>query len=178
LNILSNPTWLITWIAGLLIVPTFYVIAFQVIIADITLALLGGFMPLFLAFLPLSFASPVVSGYVRYYLYTLFKLFFIYILLIPVINLPGLVIATTSTDTLTQTNPIDGCENPLVSNPDAFSVENTKPETTNKFSRADLSISLAALALAGAALLKTIPERLASQVTSRFTLAPLYDIHD
>lgn len=178
LNMLSNPSLLITYFSALLIIPTFYVIAFQIIITEITVAMLGAFMPLFLAFLPLSFASPVIDGYIRYYLYTVFKLFFIYILLVPSILLPGMVVASTSTKSLSATNPISGCENALTTGPGGFSVPNIKSKAPGKITRMDLSITLAVLGLVAAAILKTIPERIARQVTSRFTIQPLYDIYD
>lgn len=178
LNMLTDPGLLITYFAALLIIPTFYVIAFQIIITEITVAMLGAIMPIFLAFLPLPYASPVVSGYIRYYLYNVFKLFFIYILLVPVILIPGIVIATTSTETVTSANPIDGCEGALTTGPGGFSAPNVVPEAEGKVSRMDLSITLAVMGLAGAAILKTIPENVARQVTSRFTIQPLYDIYD
>lgn len=182
MTFISTPSYWVVMFAMFLIIPTFYVIAFQVIIAHITLALIVGVMPIFLAFLPLSFTSPIVSGYVRYYLYTLFKLLFIYILLVPVLQLPAIIFAgTTGPGTSlgsVPSFPIADCTGPLLNSPDGFDVADNPDPPANNRSRADLALAMAAFALAAAAILKTIPERIASYMTARFSLRPLYDIFE
>lgn len=179
---LLDPLHLTVFFAMLLIIPTYYVIAFQVVIAELTLTFLGGLLPFFLAFLPLTFLSPIVSGYIRYYLYTVFKLFFIYILLVPILKLPGIIIALSSTDTAaTEPSPINDCTNSALDSPQiggsTFDAGGDF-DAANIYSRMDMAITITAFALASAALLKTIPSRLAGYVTRSFSLRPLYDLVD
>lgn len=179
LGIVTSIPRLVTFIATLLLIPSYYVLAFQVIIAELTLALVKAFIPIFLALLPLSFASSIVSGYVRYYLYTVFKLFFIYLLLVPVLKLPGIIQASmtlSSSDTVS--SPIGNCTNALIDNPDSFTAPDADGEAKTQTSRYDVALTFAALALASVSLLKTIPERLASYVTSGFSLRFLYQIYE
>ena len=179
LGIITSIPRLLTFIATLLLIPSYYVIAFQVIIAELSLALIKAFIPVFLAFLPLSFASTVVSGYVRYYLYTVFKLFFIYLLLVPVLKLPSVILASMTTNSSTTvSSPIGNCTNTLIDNPDGFTAPDQSGEAKTQTSRYDVALTFAAFALASVSLLKTIPERLASYVTSGFSLRFLYQIYE
>jgi hypothetical protein len=171
-----HPTLFVVWLATLLIIPTFYVIAFQIITTNIIIAFLGGFMPLFLAFLPLSFVSPIVDGYVRYYLFTVFKLFFIYLFLIPLLALPDLVFALMGSGTSPPPEaPID-----LFSNlsPDSFNVGSYNPpaDAESFYQRVDFSLVLTGISLAMAGIIKTAPSKLARYVTGQFTIRPIYDI--
>lgn len=179
LGIVTSIPRLLTFIATLLLIPSYYVVAFQLIIAELTLALIKAFIPIFLALLPLSFASSIVSGYVRYYLYTVFKLFFIYLLLVPVLKLPGIIQASMTLDSSSSvSSPIGGCTNSLIDNPDSFTAPDQDGSAMTKTSRYDVALTFAALALASVALLKTIPDRLASYLTSGFNLRFLYRIYE
>jgi hypothetical protein len=179
-DLITTPTSWIILLAAALIIPTFYVIAFQVLIAEITLRMITAFLPIVLAFLPLTFLSPLISGYIRYWLYTLLKLFFIYILLIPVLKIPSMIIASTSNASMGNTqSPLDACagvSGGFLDNPGSFSGFTQVGDPNSFRDRADLALVIAALLLAGASLLKTIPERLATFMTQQFSLRPLYDI--
>lgn len=176
INMIFHPTLFVVWLATLLVIPTFYVIAFQVVTTNIIIAFLGGFMPLFLAFLPLSFLSPIVDGYVRYYLFTVFKLFFIYLFLIPLMVVPDIIFALMGTGGSPPPEaPLD-----LFSDlrPTTFSFSNYSPpsDAESFYQRVDFSLILTGLVLAMAGIIKTAPSKLARYVTGQFTIRPIYEI--
>lgn len=186
-RVLLDPGTIIVFIANMLILPTFFVMAFQVVVTKITLYMVIAFLPIALAFLPLSFMSPFVSGYIRYYLFVALKLMFIYLILIPLLMAPFVVFAVTSDYTMQQllqsggvaNTPLDNCTaSSKITEPGEFTTPSTGTKAVSLWSRIDIALTYTGIAFASVGLLKTVPENLASYMTQNFDLRFLYDIYE
>jgi len=170
--------WLVTLIA-------FYAIAFQVVTARIVLALVSAFVPLFLAFTPLRVAQPLVSGFIRYWLYAFIKLTAIYLFLPALMILPLIaqeVLSGTNNVVIAGTvdaiNSFQNLTDSYFSNDYPFSVGWKDVSMDNMWARLDGMLIVGGLAVVAAAVVKIVPTRFAEFSTQGFSLEPLYDLYD
>jgi len=180
--IVSPDMWMML-IIYVLTVIAFYAIAFILVVAEISYSMSTAFLPLFLAFLPLRIASSIVTGYVRFYIYALIKLFAIYIFLPVMMVLPEVSLAVLAgTDLLhvaATYDAVNAVANATINsgNFDFTLGENDIP-FQNTRARMDAILITGGLAICAAAVVKTVPQRLAEMVSSGFNLEPLYRLYD
>lgn len=176
------------WLAGIIWIVTviaFYAIAFQVVTARIVLALVSAFVPLFLALTPLRVAQPLVSGFIRYWLYAFIKLTAIYLFLPALMILPLVaqeVLSGTNHIKLAHTvdsiNSFQILTNAYLGNDYPFDVGWKDVSMDNMWARLDGMLIVGGLAVVAAGVVRIVPTRFAEFSTQGFSLEPLYDLYD
>ena len=182
-TILFSPDIILLLLIYCLTVFSFYAISMIALVAYITYIMATGFAPIFLAFLPLRIAAPVVTGYIRFYLYALIKLFAIYIFLPVMTILPEVALSImTGTSTLAVSAWMDWAEtlSSVVFDPTELDVTTGESDVPlgNIRARMDAIFMTGGFAVCAAAVVKTVPSRFAEIVTGGFSLDPLWDIYD
>lgn len=178
-----SPNMWIALIAAAITLITFYYIAFQVVVAEILYFVTTAFLPLFLAFLPLRFLSPITSGFFRWWAYTLMKLFALYLILPTLLLLPEVSLAAIrGTSSFYQGTTIFGPGEFITKefySSSAFPyAAGDKNVAKHPFGRTDAILITTVIAFAAAGIVKVAPQKVAQFLTQRLSLEPLYQLYD